>query len=178
MFRPVRLKRSAVKSWEHIVREYAHLRYIRKQSADLMRALRKRRRDAVPKDQNQLDLEQAIFRNVPWQPLGCTCKEARDWLQAQFSLGMGWHNAGKWHVGFVVPPCAFPTADTLQAYHYQNLTPVRGKFKPIYMAPAARDGVARPKRTQLLSMLPDRTQKKKKRRTKRKTTDRSTPFLS
>ena len=178
MFRIARQKRSALQNWEHVVREYAHLRYIRKQSADLMRALRKRRKEAVPKDQRQLDLENAIFRNVPWPPLGCSSKEARTWLQAQFPLGIGWHNTTKWHVGFVVPPCAFPPAEILNAYHYQNLTPVRGKFKPIYMAPAVRDGVTRPKRPQLLSMLPDRPQAKKRRRTKRKATSRPETLLS
>lgn len=80
------------------------------------------------KDNLQIMLEDAVFRNEPWDAVGCTCEQLRDRVQAQFQGTMSWLNDDLWHLGFAVPRCAFKEKDSIRAFHYSNIKPKWGRF--------------------------------------------------
>ena len=59
--------------------------------------------------------------------LGCSYAEARQWIEAKFKRGMGWHNTGEWEIDHVIPIAAFDLsnpAHIARVNHYSNLQPL------------------------------------------------------
>jgi hypothetical protein len=59
--------------------------------------------------------------------LGCSYAEARQWIEAKFKRGMGWHNTGEWEIDHVIPIAAFDLsnpAHIVRVNHYSNLQPL------------------------------------------------------
>ena len=61
--------------------------------------------------------------------LGCTIKELKRHLEAQFTEGMSWENWAKdgWHIDHIKPLASFDLTDRkqlLEACHYTNLQPL------------------------------------------------------
>lgn len=61
--------------------------------------------------------------------VGCSKQFLVDWIGFQFTNGMSWANAGKWHIDHIIPCAAFNLHDESQqrvAFHYTNLRPLWG----------------------------------------------------
>ena len=59
--------------------------------------------------------------------LGCSFKEAKEYLELKFKDGMSWDNFGKWHIDHIRPLASFDLTDVNQqliAGHYTNLQPL------------------------------------------------------
>jgi hypothetical protein len=59
--------------------------------------------------------------------LGCSFKEAKEYLESKFKDGMNWDNFGKWHIDHIRPLASFDLTDVNQqliAGHYTNLQPL------------------------------------------------------
>lgn len=59
--------------------------------------------------------------------LGCSIEEFREYIAAQFQLGMTWGNWGEWHLDHIKPLASFDLSDRhqfLQACHYTNYQPL------------------------------------------------------
>lgn len=59
--------------------------------------------------------------------LGCTYVELRSHIEAKFTEGMTWENAGLWHIDHIRPLASFDLLDPSQfavAAHYTNLQPL------------------------------------------------------
>lgn len=62
--------------------------------------------------------------------LGCTTKEFKLYIEAQFQPGMTWNNYGEWHLDHVIPLSYFDLTDRTQvqeACHYLNIQPLWAK---------------------------------------------------
>lgn len=64
--------------------------------------------------------------------LGCTIKQLKTYLEAQFQPGMTWDNYGRhgWHIDHIMPLSSFDLTDPGQfreACHYTNLQPLWAK---------------------------------------------------
>ena len=98
-------------------------RYKRDVQFRLGLALRNRLRRAV---KNQQRTSSAI------RALGCTIKELKRHLEAQFTDGMSWENwaLDGWHIDHIKPLASFDLTDRkqlLEACHYTNLQPLWAK---------------------------------------------------
>ena len=61
--------------------------------------------------------------------LGCTIKEARVYIENQFSDRMSWENAGDWHIDHRRPCASFDLtleSEQKKCFHYTNLQPLWG----------------------------------------------------
>ena len=59
--------------------------------------------------------------------LGCSPKEAKNYLEQQFREGMSWTNHGEWHIDHIIPLASFDLTceeDVRKACHYTNLQPL------------------------------------------------------
>jgi hypothetical protein len=61
--------------------------------------------------------------------IGCTTKELRNHLEAQFIDDMSWDNYGYygWHIDHIIPCACFDLSDPeqqRQCFHYTNLQPL------------------------------------------------------
>jgi len=59
--------------------------------------------------------------------VGCTAKELKHHLEAQFTPGMTWENYGSWHVDHIKPCASFNLSldsDQAKCFHYSNLQPL------------------------------------------------------
>jgi hypothetical protein len=59
--------------------------------------------------------------------LGCSLKELREHIEAQFEPGMTWDNYGAWHVDHIRQCCTFDLTDEAQqrvCFHCTNLRPL------------------------------------------------------
>jgi hypothetical protein len=68
-------------------------------------------------------------KNVP-KLLGCTVKELKAHLAAQFRPGMSWGNYGEWHIDHLRPCASFDLTDPeqqRQCFNYTNLQPLWAK---------------------------------------------------
>ena len=129
MFVVRRPKVSITKRWETLVRSYVFVRHRRSQCLQAMRSMRTKRFVESLKDNLQLQLENAIFQNKPFPCTQVTCSQLREHIESKFDHRMGWHNASEWHVGFVVPRCAFLASEQERAFHVSNLVPKWGPFR-------------------------------------------------
>lgn len=63
--------------------------------------------------------------------IGCTVRELKEHLEAQFTDGMTWDNYGRygWHIDHIRPCASFDLSDpeqVRQCFHYTNLQPLWG----------------------------------------------------
>ena len=59
--------------------------------------------------------------------LGCSIKQAREYLEKKFVDDMSWDNYGKWHIDHKRPCASFDLTDPAQqkeCFHYTNLQPL------------------------------------------------------
>lgn len=56
--------------------------------------------------------------------LGYSLPELKDHLERQFQKGMGWSNAGEWHIDHIVPLSSFDETQVRQAWALPNLRPL------------------------------------------------------
>jgi hypothetical protein len=59
--------------------------------------------------------------------LGCSIDEFREYLEAQFEVGMTWDNHGEWHVDHRRPCNSFDLLSEVEqrmCFHYTNLQPM------------------------------------------------------
>jgi hypothetical protein len=68
---------------------------------------------------------------LSFELLGCTGKEAHDYLESKFQKGMTWNNYGfgddKWHIDHIIPCDAFDLTnedEQKKCFHYTNLQPL------------------------------------------------------
>lgn len=57
---------------------------------------------------------------------GCTIRQLRNHLEAQFKPGMNWENQGRWHVDHITPRSFFEDdkESRLACWHFSNLQPL------------------------------------------------------
>ena len=61
---------------------------------------------------------------------GCTPKQLREHIEAQFKRGMTWQNYGKWHIDHIMPCSAFDLTNPDHVkicFNWQNLRPLWAK---------------------------------------------------
>jgi len=78
---------------------------------------------------NALKNKKEIKSKKTLELLGCSLKEARNYIQSQFKEGMTWENHGYkgWHIDHIIPCAAFDLTDPEQqkkCFHYTNLQPL------------------------------------------------------
>lgn len=57
--------------------------------------------------------------------LGCSTVEFKDHIEKQFTVGMGWHNMGEWHIDHILPiSLAMTDQDVIDLNHFTNLRPM------------------------------------------------------
>lgn len=59
--------------------------------------------------------------------MGCTGREAYDYIASKFTEGMSWDNHGEWHIDHIKPLSSFNLENReqfLEAVHYTNLQPL------------------------------------------------------
>lgn len=59
--------------------------------------------------------------------LGCSSKEAYNYIESLFKDGMSWDNHGEWHIDHIIPLSSFNLKNRdefLKAVHYTNLQPL------------------------------------------------------
>lgn len=57
--------------------------------------------------------------------LGCSTLEFKDHIEKQFTVGMGWHNMGEWHIDHILPiSLAMTDQDVIDLNHFTNLRPM------------------------------------------------------
>jgi hypothetical protein len=62
--------------------------------------------------------------------LGCSIRQLKKHLEAQFKPGMSWDNYGEWHIDHIKPLISFNLSDKKElkkACHYANLQPLWAK---------------------------------------------------
>lgn len=62
--------------------------------------------------------------------IGCSSKEAYDYISSKFKDGMSWENYGKWHIDHIKPLSSFNLENReefLKAVNYTNLQPLWAK---------------------------------------------------
>jgi hypothetical protein len=78
---------------------------------------------------NALKRQKAIKSKKTLELLGCSCEEARNYLQSKFKEGMTWETHGHkgWHIDHIIPCASFDFTDPEQqkkCFHYTNLQPL------------------------------------------------------
>jgi AraC-like DNA-binding protein len=92
--------------------------YKERPETKLRRALRRRFKKALARGAK-------VGRVI--RDLGCTISELKDYIAAQFEIGMSWDNYGQWHLDHKLPLARFDLSDRqefLRACHYTNLQPL------------------------------------------------------
>lgn len=62
--------------------------------------------------------------------LGCDIASFKEYIEKQFSEGMGWENHGEWHIDHIIPCDSFDLSDIEEqqkCFHYSNLQPLWAK---------------------------------------------------
>lgn len=103
-------------------RNYAATRYARDLDYRMRSSLRSRIRQAIKRDAGEKSLKTADL-------IGCSVKELRAHLEAQFTDGMSWDNYGDWHIDHIIPCASFDLSneqEQRECFHYTNLQPLWG----------------------------------------------------
>lgn len=82
----------------------------------------------ILKRQFQWNLKRRVNRTERVRLTGCSMWFLKEWLEAQFSVGMTWENYGSvWHIDHKRPRASFNLLDPKDqhdCYHYSNLQPL------------------------------------------------------
>ena len=103
-------------------RNYMRMRYQKDLDFRLRNALRSRIRQAIIRDSGEKSIKTADL-------IGCSVKELKQHLEAQFADGMSWDNYGEWHIDHIIPCASFDLTDEQEqreCFHYTNLQPLWG----------------------------------------------------
>ena len=103
-------------------RNYMRMRYQKDLDFRLRNALRSRIRQAIIRDSGEKSLKTTEL-------IGCSVKELKQHLEAQFADGMSWDNYGEWHIDHIIPCASFDLTDEQEqreCFHYTNLQPLWG----------------------------------------------------
>lgn len=103
-------------------RDYMRTRYQKDLDFRLRNALRSRIRQAIKRDAGEKSIKTAEL-------IGCSVKELKQHLEAQFADGMSWDNYGQWHIDHIIPCASFDLKDEQEqreCFHYTNLQPLWG----------------------------------------------------
>ena len=98
------------------------MRYQKDLDFRLRNALRSRIRQAIKRDAGEKSIKTAEL-------IGCSVKELKQHLEAQFADGMSWDNYGQWHIDHIIPCASFDLTDEQEqreCFHYTNLQPLWG----------------------------------------------------